>query len=155
MTLWQRWKQTALHNKLLVVIAALALIPSTAYVVTYIVQVVRDEMHRREERRPVVINNRPPKFLHPFTCDPKHGFQTRNIKIFVKNTGKTDAVHFFPKLWLHVTTEKKTGIPLYDNYFLNVNCSSASSAFSKLFDVTTAAPAGGSAARLRGGCGLP
>jgi hypothetical protein len=46
MTTRQRWKQTALHNKFLVIIAALALIPT---VVTPIVQAIRDEIHRREE----------------------------------------------------------------------------------------------------------
>jgi hypothetical protein len=120
MTIRQRWKQTALHNKLLVIIGGLSV---TALVATPIVQAFLDELHRREDRRPVVINNRPPELLHPFTCDPKTGFHSGNIQVFAKNTGKTNAINVFPMLWTKIIPEKKTGIPVCDEYLPSVNCS--------------------------------
>jgi hypothetical protein len=70
-----------------------------------------------------VINNRPPEFLQPFTCDPKTGFRSGNAEVFAKNTGKTEAVDVLPLLWLDVVPERKTGIPLYDNFLMHANCS--------------------------------
>lgn len=106
-TIHQRWKQTALHNKLLVLIGGLTLIGA-------IVALILSEMHRREDRRPVIINSRPPELLQPFTCDPKDGFHSGNIQTFAKNLGNIGADNVFPVFALKIIPEKKSGNPIFD-----------------------------------------
>ena len=119
-TLRQRWKQTALHNKALVVISALGLI---GVVGVPIGQMVLSEMHRKEDRRPIVIDNQPPEPLEPIDCDLKTGLlHSGKIQLFVKNTGKTEAQDVFASFRMSIVPLKKTGIPIYDEP-PPVNCS--------------------------------
>jgi hypothetical protein len=110
-TLRQRWRKTALHNKLLVIIGIFTFIAAAIYTGTTIVQVMLAEFHRREDRRPEIVNNRPPEFVEPFICDPKTGFHSGNMRTFVKNIGKTTATNLFPMPKIRLYRRKKQVFP--------------------------------------------
>jgi hypothetical protein len=85
MTIRQRWRQTALHNKLYVIIAALGLFATVTY---YTTTLAIDEVHRREDRRPEVVNYKPPEFLQPFICYGNDGnLHAGKMQQFAKNIG--------------------------------------------------------------------
>jgi hypothetical protein len=93
----QRWRKTALHNKILAVVAIITAISGVVYVGTVIIQIILVERHRREDRRPLVVHNRPPRLLQPLTCDPEEKRVTfGNLRFFIKNIGNDTAEQVFP-----------------------------------------------------------
>jgi hypothetical protein len=103
MTIRQRWKQTALHNKLVVIIAGLSLI---APVVLAIVQTVRD--HGTQSGRPLL-------HVSPSTRDARVHWDTGEFSprseqggdpfaITVKNIGDRDAINLTLRFVLNLDT---------------------------------------------------
>jgi hypothetical protein len=111
----QRWNQTALHNKYLVVKGMLALISGAVYTVTVLVQTILSERHRKEDHRAIIINSRPPEFLQPFVCDVKAGFHTGNMQILIKNVGNATADIFPTMFEMKVVPERKRGTHSIDD----------------------------------------
>jgi hypothetical protein len=115
----QRWNKTALHNKSLVIMAALGLAFAIPYYGNAIVQTFLTERHRKEDRRPLVIHSRPPRFLQPLTCTPDRaggGLIYGNMEIFVKNIKGDTAEQVFPFMsQMKVIPEHKTGDRFWDD----------------------------------------
>jgi hypothetical protein len=111
MTICQRWKQTALHNKLLVIGSILAVIVAGVYTANSVVQTILSEKHHREDYRPLVVFLGPVKLLGSISCDAKVGkLNTGPLQISVKNVGNQRAVTAFAMLpEMKLVPNSKTG----------------------------------------------
>jgi hypothetical protein len=114
----QRWKATAVHNKIMAIATAGGMAFAGVYAGSYVIGLIIDSIRYKKEHRATVINNRPPEFLQPFTCDLKRvggSFTTGNMRLFLKNVGDVRVDRSFPIFVMKIIPEKKTGNASVDN----------------------------------------
>lgn len=117
---WQQWEKAALDRKFRIITIVLAAIAVPA-VATIAVMSRRFFMHPGTETRAIVVNSRPPELLQPFICDLKAGFQTGDVRMFIKNGGNGRANNIIPAFTAQIVLEQQVGIAAVD-HMLKVTC---------------------------------
>jgi hypothetical protein len=117
-TIRERWKRTALHNKMLVFISIFGVVSGIIYTVATVCGVYFSEYHHAREHRPLVVFIRTPEFLSPLSCEITdreiHVHQFR-VRVWRKNIKTEDAVGVFIVPTYKLIPLKKTGVPKLDD----------------------------------------
>ena len=125
-TILEKWKNTALHNKVIGVCTVIAALAGVIYTATNIVSIYLSERHYAQEHRPKVIFSRPPALV-PISglSPPRPGrvycqitnkavhLSIASLRFWIGNTGG-DAKDVFTMAIAKLVTEQPTDNPEFD-----------------------------------------
>jgi len=113
---WQSWEKGALDRKFQVITGILVVLG--VFILAGIGYLIHNSVAERSvtvETRSTVVNTRAPQFLHPFVCDLTKGFQSGEIRTFLKNVGNSTAANVASTFSLRLVPEKRVGIAEFDD----------------------------------------